>query len=576
MSDAPERTERQDPPSAAARYARLWEVGTADLDAFLAAETISADERAAVLRVDQRERWRVGQRVPVEDYLRRLPGEPPDPEQALDLIYNEFLVRERLGEQPDPGDYYHRFPAVADALREQISLHHAVEAAPTPTNFARWPEPPPPPLPPPLPRSFGPYRLLKVLGRGGMGTVYLAEDPRLGRQVALKIPHFELARSAEAAARFRREARAAAGVRHSGLVPLYDVGQVDGVDYLTMPYVTGESLAARLAREGPLPQAEAVRLAIRVAEAMEAVHRAGVVHRDLKPANILLDEQGEPAVTDFGLARPVGPSDARMTDSGTVLGTPAYLAPEQIGCRAEDMGPRCDIYGLGVILYEMLAGRVPFQGSAGEILVRVVAEEPPPPSRFRPDLDPRLGALCMKALQRLPERRFTSMAEFADALRRLGAGARLTPRRRWLVPGLVALVLVAALSAWLLLRPGLEPDPFRAGSRWTGHYVFTHPRNFGNGDVELAVTSRSGGAFAGTYTTRPSANREFRWEVAGTTEGRRVYWELGKPLNENARRARSPRKRATFEGTYDGEEIRVQYEDEDDHSRAQMTLKAAP
>jgi serine/threonine protein kinase len=406
-----------------------------------------------------------------------------------------------------------------------------------------------------------------------MGTVYLAEDPRLGRQVALKVPHFDLARKEESAARFRREARAAAGVRHSGLVPVFEVGQVDGTDYLTMPYITGESLAARLAREGPLPEGEAVRLTIRIAEAMEAVHRAGVVHRDLKPANILLDEHGEPAVTDFGLARPVGPSDARMTDSGTVLGTPAYLAPEQVGCRPEDMGPRCDVYSLGVILYEMLTGRVPFQGSAGDVLVQVVSGTPPPPSSVRPGLDPRLEAICLKALQREAGQRLASMAEFADVLRRRSEIRSISDPvsggRRWLV----VIALVAVLAGWLLLRSWPQKDSFRAGSQWAGHYVFIQPREFGSGDAELTVTSRSGDSFTGTYTTRPAGNKEFRWEVAGRIEGGRVSWELGKPLNDNARSARSPHKRATFTGTYDSREIRVRYDDEDDRSRAEVTFE---
>src|SRR5262249_47364052 len=151
------------------------------------------------------------------------------------------------------------------------------------------------------------------------------------------------------------------------------------------------------------------------------------------------------------------------------------------------------------ILYEMLAGRVPFQGSAGEILVRVLAEEPPPPSRFRPDLDSRLEAICLKALQRQPERRFASMAEFADALRRFGNGpvGRPSRRTRQLALGLAAVALVAALGAWLGLRPRPNPDPFRAGSHWTGHYVFTLRKEFGRGEAELTVQSRSGSSFAG-------------------------------------------------------------------------------
>jgi hypothetical protein len=583
VSDAPDTTERM-PSTAAHRYALLWERERPDLDTFLAAhEPLGAEERAAVLRVDQRERWRTGERVPVEHYLRRLPGNLPDPEIALDLVYNEFLVRERLGEEPDPEDYFRRFPACAAALREQIDLHGAFG----PSTPAAIPLSPPeiqyPQDDGPLPRPFGPYRLIKILGRGGMGTVYLAEDPRLGRQVAVKVPRFFPGSATESAERFRREARAAAGLRHPNLVPLFEVGQVDGTDYFTMPYLPGETLSARLAREGALPESEAIRLTVRVAEALEVVHRAGVVHRDLKPGNILLDERGEPAVTDFGLARRAE-IDSRITDSGAVLGTPAYLAPEQVGCRAEKMGPRCDVYSLGVVLYELLTGRVPFWGTPGEVLVRVLNEEPPPPSRLRPGLNPRLESVCLKAMARRAEDRFASMAEFADALRRVADSPSRRPRRAMhTAAGLVGLALAAVLIGWagwaaLGQRKRTEvtipsqTDPFAAGSRWTGHYEFIRPREYGTGEVELVVAARSDGSFTGTYITRAN-KKEYRWEVAGAAEGGRVSWTLGKPLNDNARTARSQTKKATCTGSYDEQQMRVRYDDEDDHAEADLTLK---
>jgi serine/threonine-protein kinase len=590
--DAPGRPRAHDP---AGELLRRWEQGDApDVATFLArAGPLPPAELAAVLRVDQRQRWRRGERVPAESYLPRLPGNPPDLDLALDLIYNEYLVREQLGERPDLDDYCRRFPDVAPVLREQIALHRAVESLSAPPPTQPWPGASvASPAEGALPRPFGPYRLVAVLGQGGMGTVYLADDPRLGRQVALKVPHFDPARAAEAAERFRREARAAAGVRHPNLVPVYEVGQVDGTDYLTMPYITGEPLSARLAREGPLPPTEAVRLALRIADAMEAVHRAGVVHRDLKPANILLDERGEPAVTDFGLARLVGGLDARLTGSGTVLGTPAYLAPEQVGCRPEAIGPRCDVYSLGVVLYEMLTGRVPFGGSRGEVLFhRVLSEDPEPPSGFCPGLDARLEAACLQALARRADRRFGSMAEFADALRRVAEGPAAQPvpvgrPARRVAAGLTAVALVGTvvgLAIWGVLRPrgdrgsqaAPQADPFRAGSRWVGYYVFTRPRHYGSGDAELTVRSRAGSSFAGTYRTQ-SANKEYRWEVVGRAEGGRIHWELGKPLNDHARKVRSPTRRAICTGTYDDREARVRYEDEDDHSQAEMTLKSRP
>jgi serine/threonine protein kinase len=270
---------------------------------------------------------------------------------------------------------------------------------------------PAPPAPGDVPEHIGRYRVERLLGQGGMGAVYLAHDPQLDRPVALKVP-----RGGPAADRFLREARAAAAVRHPNICPIYDLGEANGVRYLCLAYVRGEPLSRRVGPGRPLPVAEAVALVRTVARAMHEAHRHGVIHRDLKPANILIDESGQPVVMDFGLARPLTPLATQLTATGDVMGTPAYMPPEQIEGDVLRMGPACDIYSLGVILYELLTGTVPFHGDLIALATQVVADPPPPPSRHRPDLDQRLDNIVLKALAKHPDDRWPTMAAFADAL----------------------------------------------------------------------------------------------------------------------------------------------------------------
>jgi hypothetical protein len=269
--------------------------------------------------------------------------------------------------------------------------------------------------PPPgaLPAHFGRYRIIRRLGRGGMGTVYLAHDSQLDRRVALKIPHFASEDGPAVLERFHREARAAAALNHPNICPVHDIGEVDGTPYLTMAFIEGESLAAR---PRPLPPEQAVALVRTLALALEEAHQHGIIHRDLKPSNIMINPRGEPVIMDFGLARRICPGDVRLTRSGQMLGTPAYMSPEQVSGDTAAMGPGCDIYSLGVILYELLTGRLPFEGSAGELLAKILITEPTPLRTHRPDLDPALEAICHKALAKKSSERYPSMAAFARAL----------------------------------------------------------------------------------------------------------------------------------------------------------------
>jgi serine/threonine protein kinase len=267
-----------------------------------------------------------------------------------------------------------------------------------------------------LPAPFGRYQLQKLLGRGGMGAVYLAHDTQLDRPVALKIPLFSADEDSQVLARFYREARAAATILHANVCPVYDVGEVDGIPYLTMAYIEGQSLAEWIRGKRLTPRQSAA-LVRKLALALQEAHRKGIIHRDLKPANIMIDKRGEPMIMDFGLAHRARPGDPRLTLQGTVLGTPAYMSPEQVKGDPDAVGPACDVYSLGVILYELVAGHLPFHGDPMAVLSQVLLEEPPPPSKFHPNLDAALEKICLKTMAKRSENRYPSMTEFATALR---------------------------------------------------------------------------------------------------------------------------------------------------------------
>ncbi|QEH32068.1 Serine/threonine-protein kinase PrkC [Aquisphaera giovannonii] len=283
--------------------------------------------------------------------------------------------------------------------------------------------------------SFGRYQVVRTLGAGGMGSVYLATDTHLQRRVALKVPFLDGADREELLERFRREALAAAALDHPNLCQVYDVGEVDGSPFLTMAYVEGRPLSDAIGRAEPIPVRQAAAVVRKLAVALQAAHDTGVVHRDLKPANVLMSRKKELVVVDFGLARRDGAGDVRLTKSGAVLGTPAYMAPEQVAGQAEAIGPQTDIYALGVILYELLTGRLPFEGPVALVLGQIMVAQPAPPSALRPEVDARLESACLKAMAKKPEDRFSSMREFADAL---GVSLRGEPDPAAEVPALSA------------------------------------------------------------------------------------------------------------------------------------------
>ncbi len=264
----------------------------------------------------------------------------------------------------------------------------------------------------------GRYRVLGVLGRGGMATVYLAEDATLSRRVAIKVLHRRFADDDKFVERFRREAKAAAGLNHPNIVGVYDWGQIGAQNYIVMEYVDGETLKERIRRQGRLDGATAVGIALGLLDAIGAAHARGVVHRDVKSQNILLDAEGRVKVTDFGIAQAGDPS---MTEAGSILGTAQYLAPEQ--ARGESVDERSDLYSVGVVLYEMLTGSVPFKGdSAVTVALKHVNELPPEPAELVPGLPYALNQIVLKALAKDPGLRYANAAGFAADLRSAQAG----------------------------------------------------------------------------------------------------------------------------------------------------------
>lgn len=378
--------------------------------------------------------WSAGQTPRIEEFLSEAPAEWRSA-VLTELLAIELEWRTRRGLAVSPDDFRRRFAqesaavnaALADWSRDNAGRSSARSASSTavtsqsddssvvqtvlPDQAATTPDAAA------GVERIGRYRIVRQLGAGAMGVVYLAVDEELQRQVALKVPKPELDRDGGLTERFLREARAAATLNHPNICAVYDIGEAAGVRYITMAYIDGKPLQ-QITRGGRQhPERQAALLIRKLALALQVAHDNGVVHRDLKPANILLDQKHDPVIMDFGLALLTNrQEDARLTKSGVIVGSPAYMSPEQVSGDPNAVGPSSDIYSLGVILYELLTGRLPFLGNVMAVIGQIQTADPPAIRTLRPEVDPGLEAIVARMMARSLDRRYASMKEVADDL----------------------------------------------------------------------------------------------------------------------------------------------------------------
>lgn len=400
--------------------------------------------------------WQNEPRPRIEDHL----DDSPDRARLFrELLALEIELRQQSDEPCDPEDFCRRFPDLTAVVEELLT--EAETLAPNADGQSDT-----------LPMSaadrtaqqrgagtvFGDYELLEEIARGGMGVVYRAVQTSVNRVVALKMILSGQLASEEEVRRFHSEAEAAALLDHPNIVPVFDVGEHDGRHYFSMAYVDGDSLSDRL-RDGPLPPAEAARFVRTIADAVACAHEHGVIHRDLKPSNVLIDRNGSPRVTDFGLARQLE-SDSHLTATGQVMGTPSYMPPEQAAGSTSQIDVRSDVYSLGAILYSLVTGRPPFQAAhIVETLRQVIDDQPVEPRALNPEVDRDLETICLKCLSKERGQRYQRSAELVEELDRYLAGqpivARSITRRerlwRWCRRNRLTAALIGTATLSLLL-----------------------------------------------------------------------------------------------------------------------------
>jgi serine/threonine-protein kinase len=351
---------------------------------------------------------------------------PADRDDRVNAAVAEYLEAVERGQAPSEADFLARHPDLADELRAFLEdrrrfVQAAGGLAQTPPNPAEDATLAPPDSSGPTSlgsvKYFGDYELLDEVARGAMGVVYKARQVSLNRVVAVKMILSGQFASPADVGRFRQEAEAAANLDHPNIVPIYEVGEHDGLQYFSMKLIDGGSLAGRLSDLADEPR-KAVALLVHVCRAVHFAHQRGILHRDLKPGNVLVDAGGTPYVSDFGLAKRIE-TDSRMTQSGAIVGTPSYMAPEQAAAK-KDLTTAVDVYALGAILYELLTGQPPFRAATPlDTLLQVMDQDPVRPSALNPAVDRDLETIALKCLEKQPAKRYGSAEALADDLERV-------------------------------------------------------------------------------------------------------------------------------------------------------------
>ena len=581
--------------SPALRYQNEWDRNTnPNLHEFLnTCGSIPTSDLSEVLRIDLRQRWQRKESPPVENYLNQFPELASDAESTIDLIYTEYLIRESEGEVPSVEEFAERFPSYAKQLVSQIQIHHLVDStemhtasktiglhgsSPTIISCSSGI----------LSGTFGRYQIQRLLGHGGMGDVYLATDTVLHRSVALKIPKLHLDRDPDIIKRFYREARAAANLRHPNICAVFDVGEIDGRHFLTMEYIEGETLSALIQRQGKLAVEQAIHIIRPVLDAMQMAHHNGILHRDLKPSNIMIDIKNQPIIMDFGLAQFQSSDESHITAGGDFLGTPAFASPEQLRGQSELIGPASDVYSLGAILFQILTGQPPFVGNVAVVIKSALDEPAPKPSDLNPEVSATLDAICQRALAKLPQDRFSSTSEFANAFTSISQDipdstqnnlANRVPKQASTRRLMFRLAMLAVLAICGIVvsvpairnsqKPLLAAIPMPIGSVWRGEFAWDGASSDRH-SAQLTVTERNEAHLQAQYVTED----KFAWTVSGSLIDDQLELRFIKNLITGE--PQSLIETGRLAGKLDGNSINVVFSDSSDMSTTSFVLHRVP